>query len=131
MMSGGHFEYRQYYISDIYCSIEEYLDGRELDECDIEWYIKEHFITDEEAEYIRKHHRTIPNQNEFSEETLAEFKKAVHILKQAEIYAQRIDWLLSGDDGEESFHERLKEELEKLKNDETTTSEENTRMEQG
>ena len=34
-------------------------------------------------------------------------------------------------DGEESFHERLKEELEKLKNDETTTSEENTRMEQG
>ena len=42
----------------------------------------------------------------------------MHILKQAEIYAQRIDWLLSGDDGEESFHERLKEELEELKNDE-------------
>jgi hypothetical protein len=27
---------------------------------------------------------------------------------------QRIDWLLSGDDGEESFIERLKEDLEKL-----------------
>jgi hypothetical protein len=33
----------------------------------------------------------------------------------AEIYAQRIDWLLSGDDGEDSFRERLKEDLEKLK----------------
>lgn len=36
-------------------------------------------------------------------------------MKQAEVYAQRIDWLLSGDDGEESFHERLKEDLDKLK----------------
>lgn len=117
-MSGGHFEYAQYKIADIYNSIEEYLYGREMDECDIEWYIKEYFITDEEAEYLRKHHSTLPNQDEFSKETLAEFKKAVHILKQAEIYAQRIDWLLSGDDGEESFHKRLKEELEKLKDDE-------------
>lgn len=129
-MSGGHFEYAQYKIADIYNSIEEYLQGRELDECDIEWYIKEYFNTDEEAEYLRKHHRTIPNQNEFSEETLAEFKKAVHILKQAEIYAQRIDWLLSGDDGEESFHERLKKELGKLESDETETSEEDIGLEQ-
>jgi hypothetical protein len=33
----------------------------------------------------------------------------------AEIYAQRIDWLLSGDDGEDSFRKRLKEDLERLK----------------
>ena len=32
----------------------------------------------------------------------------------AAIYAQRIDWLLSGDDGEESFKRRLKEELDEL-----------------
>lgn len=127
-MSGGHFENAQYYIADIYNSIEEYLNGREIDDDDIEWYIKEHYLDDKEAEYIREHHRTLPNQYEFSEETLAEFKKAVHILKQAEIYAQRIDWLLSGDDGEESFHERLKEELEKLESNETTTSKENNRM---
>jgi hypothetical protein len=25
--------------------------------------------------------------------------------------AQRVDWLISGDDGEESFHQRWKEEL--------------------
>lgn len=47
-------------------------------------------------------------------ETLEEFKKGLKILKTAAIYAQRIDWLLSGDDGEESFKERLKEELDEL-----------------
>ena len=130
-MSSGHFEYAQYHIGDIYCSIERYLDGREINEDDIDWYIKEHYLDEREIDYIRKHHRTIPNESEFSKETLAELKKAVHILKQAEIYAQRIDWLLSGDDGEDNFHERLKEELEKLENDETTTSEENNGMEQG
>lgn len=26
---------------------------------------------------------------------------------------QRIDWLIAGDDGEETFHRRLKEDLEK------------------
>lgn len=38
--------------------------------------------------------------------------------KKAYIYAQRIDWLLSGDDGEKSFHKRLKEELQQLKDGE-------------
>ena len=41
---------------------------------------------------------------------------ALAILKKAYVYAQRIDWLLSDDDGEESFHKRLKEELDNLKN---------------
>ena len=57
----------------------------------------------------------IPNRYEYSKETIKEFKKGLAILKKAYIYAQRIDWLLSGDDGEESFHERLKEELDNLK----------------
>lgn len=43
--------------------------------------------------------------------TIMEFRKGVIYLKLAEIYAQRIDWLVSGDDGEEAFHKRLKEEL--------------------
>ncbi len=53
---------------------------------------------------------------EYSRETINKFKKAVRKLREAEIYAQRIDWLLSGDDGEESFHERLKEDLRELQN---------------
>ena len=54
------------------------------------------------------------NIAEYSAKTIAEFKDAVIFLRRAEIYAQRIDWLLSGDDGEETFHERLKEDLSKL-----------------
>lgn len=47
-------------------------------------------------------------------EIVEEFKKGLKILKTAAIYAHRIDWLLSGDDGEESFKERLKEDLAEL-----------------
>lgn len=59
------------------------------------------------------------NDNEdsynFSEKTIAEFKTAIAILKMAEVYVQRIDWLMSGDDGEDTFHERLFEDMGKLK----------------
>lgn len=54
---------------------------------------------------------------EYTERTLDEFRKGVEILKKASIYANRIDWLLSGDDGEDNFYERLNEELEELKNE--------------
>lgn len=47
-------------------------------------------------------------------EVLDELKKGLEILKKAAIYTQRIDWLLSGDDGEDSFKRRLKEELDEL-----------------
>ena len=52
----------------------------------------------------------------YSKETIEEFKKGLSLLRKAYVYAQRIDWLLSDDDGEESFHKRLKEELGNLKN---------------
>ena len=51
---------------------------------------------------------------DFTDETKKEFEKGIEILKKAEIYAQRIDWLVCGDDGEECFHRRLKEDLNQL-----------------
>lgn len=80
-MSGGHFQHQQYIIGDIANTI------------------KSEIIKNMDAEY------------KFSQKTINEFKKAIKILKQAEIYADRIDWLLSDDDSEESFHERLKSDL--------------------
>jgi hypothetical protein len=53
--------------------------------------------------------------NRYTPETIAEFEKAVKALKLAYVYAQRIDWLLSGDDGEDSFHIRLQAQLGELK----------------
>lgn len=51
---------------------------------------------------------------DYSKDTINEFKNAIKILKQALIYVDRIDWLISGDDGEEEFHKRLKDELNEL-----------------
>jgi len=54
------------------------------------------------------------NPYKYPDDIIEEFKKGVDILKKAHVYAQRIDWLISGDDGEESFRERLIEDLDKL-----------------
>ena len=50
---------------------------------------------------------------EYPPEVLEKIKEGLDVLKKAEIYAQRIDWLVSGDDGPEAFLERLKEDLNK------------------
>lgn len=55
---------------------------------------------------------------EYSEETIQIFKDAVKLLRKAAIYANRIDWLLSGDDGEDNLKERLKKELKELEEQE-------------
>jgi hypothetical protein len=54
------------------------------------------------------------NAKNYSADTLFEFQKTVEILEIAKVYVQRIDWLLSGDDGEDTFHERLREDLAKI-----------------
>jgi hypothetical protein len=54
------------------------------------------------------------NSYQFPDDIIEEFKTGIDILRKAHVYAQRIDYLVSGDDGEESFRERLKEELDQL-----------------
>ena len=51
---------------------------------------------------------------EYTDETIQIFKDAVKILRKAAVYANRIDWFLSGDDGEDNLKERLKKELKEL-----------------
>ena len=111
-MSGGAFDYDQYRINvvqqviDIVDKIERYIgiNGREK--------------TKEEIE--REYGRYSDWLNEYPEdrfyykypdEVIEKFKEGIELLKKAQIYAQRIDWLLSGDDGEESFLQRLEEDL--------------------
>lgn len=53
----------------------------------------------------------------YTPETMDKFRVGRELLRMAHVYAQRIDWLLSGDDGEESFHRRLDEDLEKLRSE--------------
>ena len=51
---------------------------------------------------------------ELEDSTIEAMKEAYRILRLAEIYAKRIDWMMSGDDSEESMHKRLKVELEEF-----------------
>lgn len=105
IMSGGTFDYKQFHIGEIAREIERVIETEE----------SEPPVKKEKSKYNWAIEEEIYRHN-LSKETLDEFKKGVKLLKQAEVYAQRIDWLLEGDDGEETFHERLKEDLEKLEN---------------
>ena len=106
-MSGGAFDYKQHYISYIRTDIEDVIlkNRKEKDKEDLErWDYDEDGNIRPECKYYY----------DYSDETIERFKEAVEILKKAEIYAQRIDYLLSYDDGEETFHIRLNEELNEL-----------------
>jgi len=89
-MSGGTFDYSQHRIRDIYETIQSYIDLQGKKD---EW-------GDE--------HQT------FEPEVLKQLQDAIECLKKAYVYAQRVDWFLAGDDGNETFILRLNEELNEL-----------------
>ena len=45
----------------------------------------------------------------FSIETIEKFREAAQTLRRAEAMANRVDWLISGDDDQEDFHRRWNE----------------------
>jgi hypothetical protein len=110
MCSGGFFDYNQYKIGQIADQIEKLVEkngqkiSEELMKENMRWYGNDWYERFPEE----LHHHKYPD------EVIEKFKEAIVILRKAEIYAQRIDWLVSGDDGEESFLRRLKEELDDL-----------------
>ena len=115
-MSGGHFEYMQYRIREIADTLDVDINGRELDEDsleELECEYKRGWIEKDYYEYCKEHKHT-PPCTWYKPETIAQYKRGYILLRLAEIYAQRIDWLESCDDGEDSFHERLAEDLEEL-----------------
>ena len=109
-MSGGRFEYSQWKIRDIAEEVDKEIrrNGRKKTDQEIKdesWHDSEWYEKYPEDRYHYK----------YPDEVINEFEKGYYILRLAEIYAQRIDWLLSGDDGDESFIERLAQEKEILK----------------
>ena len=50
--------------------------------------------------------------HKYPDEIIEQFKQAIKIIHYANIYAERIDYYVCGDDGDEQFLLRLKEELE-------------------
>jgi hypothetical protein len=93
-MSGGHFDYQQYRIGQIADDIQLLIDNNDSTE------------TNEWGDRLGRG---------YPPEVIEHFKEAVVLLRKGQIYAQRIDWLVSGDDGENSFLRRLEEELQEVK----------------
>lgn len=92
-MSGGHFDYQQYKIGQIADQVEQLIRSNNDEELN-DW--------------------GEPKGCHYSEKTIDAFKRGLRYLEIAQIYAQRIDWLVSGDDGEETFHQRLIEDINQL-----------------
>ena len=92
-MSGGYFDHQQYNIERIAEEVEQLIIINDSTEKD-EW--------GEDKGY------------HYTRETIEEFKIGLEYLRKAAIYAQRIDWLVSGDDGEDTFHDRLQKDLKNV-----------------
>jgi hypothetical protein len=109
-MSGGAFDYKQHNIAMIADEVEQIIlnNGRPKTQEE---------LRDESWSRDNSWYEKYPedlNHYKYPDDVIAEFKKGLDMLRKAQVYAQRIDYLISGDDGEESFRERLKEDLDKL-----------------
>ena len=92
-MSGGHFDYGQHTIRDIADEIQKVIDTN-------------NDTTPDQFGY--------PRGRQYSPIVISKLYGAVAALRVAYVYAQRVDWLLSDDDGEESFLKHLEEELKEV-----------------
>jgi len=104
-MSGGAFDYKQSYLQYIKEDIQAELDmqGKEKDSREL-WGDDDYYSKYPEERFNHVH----------KEEVQRIMKDAITALEIAYVYAQRVDWYLSGDDGEESLVNRLNEELGEL-----------------
>lgn len=105
-MSGGHFNHKQWHIRNMAEELEDLLQkqGKEIN-------LKE-FYHDESwfEKYPEDRYHTV-----YSNEVQQIMKDGIKALKIAYIYAQRLDWYLSGDDGEDNLVKRLSNELKQIK----------------
>ena len=92
-MSGGAFDYDQYRLGYIADTIDDRI-KKNNEKPDYWW-----------GEW---------KGQVYPDEVIEEYKKAVAYLKIALCYAQRVDWLISGDDSSNSFLTRLDLELNNL-----------------
>lgn len=105
-MSGGHFSYDQYKILEIADEIERIISRMGKPKHNEGLYMDDDF-------YVKYPHEKFYYQ--YPADVVDRMKRGVDQLKLAHAYVQRIDWLLSGDDDDESFLERLRNDINNLK----------------
>lgn len=117
-MSGGFFDYYNNRLDDWAEEIEQIIkkNKKPIPYEELENYEKMSWSYDNnDTDCTQKNYDKNPNfYYEYSDETIENYKLALCFTKLASVYLHRIDWLESGDDSEDSFNERLKEDLAKL-----------------
>ena len=85
-MSGGYFDHQDFRIEEIAIEIKRLIVNNEEKD---EW----------------------GHANNYPQDIIEKFKEAAYTLRRAAEMTHRVDYLVSGDDGEDSFRERWKEEV--------------------
>jgi len=98
-MSGGRFDYNDWHVYAVAESIDNELSkmGKEIPEDERGYY---YYFDGKYPDY--------------PDEVKQQFRKAVRYLRIAYILVHRIDWLLSGDHGEDTFLEILDYDLKEI-----------------
>ena len=109
-MSGEYFDYEEGHIGNISEKLIQLLRLKDYEGVLTEEAIENFFHLLDDPTYDQEAICTL------EPETLLKMKKALHYLHIAQIYATRVCYLMSEDDGEDSFNERLTEDLDELKN---------------
>jgi hypothetical protein len=89
-MSGGHFDYKQYGLQEV----ADTLIG-DIARCKVKTSWRE----------------------AYDEQVVERMEDGLKAILEAAVYMNRIDWLLSGDDGEDAFLVRLREDLKEISNE--------------
>ena len=105
-MSGGYFDYDQYRLGYMADDIEQELinQGKQKPAGEL-WGDDEYYEKYPEDKYFETYPDLVQTK----------LKETVNALRIAQIYTHRADWFLSADDGDESFVERLADDLEDFK----------------
>lgn len=88
-MSGGYFDRRQYQLIMLKDDLNEIIERNDLEEKDSYGY---------------------PLGRHYPEDIIDKFRATSELLDRGERMLTRLDYLLSGDDGEDSFRKRWKDE---------------------
>ena len=95
-MSGGFFDYQQHRLEDMANEIDKLIarNGAPIEHVD-----------DFEPRWSPTHHDSFPP------DILARFRETARELRRVGDMLQRVDWLMSGDDSEDTFRQRWSKEV--------------------
>lgn len=117
-MSGGKWEYRNRRLSEWADDVEDIIrkNNKTIPYESLDGYERRSWsIYHDDKNCTRENYEKEPLvYNTYSKETIENMRYGLLFTRLADVYLNRIDYLECDDDGEDSFNERLKEELSKL-----------------